>query len=594
LAHLPLVAPPADETPVELTQWASGVGLGEVRDRLVEKYLAALDGLCGRFGAAGPAAQLYASACLRLNAFGVEFGSSSANSLDESVHEQWAAIAPQQEVKDQLAQRIRRIFEVMCLPEVILPRLEVRCQHFDGVWKEQTGNHLVLNSVRRGEEAIGKIRILNTGGGKFTLAYPRLTGSIAGPQTVVRLPTEPASVLSPAEVLVTYKADRPGEFKGRLSMQAFSPEFPKWAFPVDVELEVTVRGLVLQCTPPAVEFGAVKVGTLRHQRTTVRNLGTATASIPEAQIQPFPGPFDSQNPLPKLPAEGYTIPRLPVGEGYTITLDFRPEQAGEVNGTLILFYRDLDTDPLIEQPTKLHGIGAVPLISLPGNMFGPFTLDFGSVTPPGRSIQPLVIHNPSQVELVVKKIYLGSPDWEIDGFRILDGNYEGNEYPRHDIVIGVRRQYTLQIAFDGMEKGGLSKTPLIIESDAGNMPQAIITLAGKTPSPKLIQINPDYVDFGGHYVSEVVQPMEVRIRNVGQSELEIKRVWIESPTAAFSIVNSLQLPKSLVRCGDFLLVTVAFMPRNGGEHKGTLFVESDATMYVRNGITHISLYGEAK
>lgn len=86
--------------------FAVSVPVERVRDDLIDKYQLQMDRLT-----AGPRARAYTDICVRLNSFGVDFGSISANWLEHGMHEDWALHQTAQSLKDQLVMRVQRLFE---------------------------------------------------------------------------------------------------------------------------------------------------------------------------------------------------------------------------------------------------------------------------------------------------------------------------------------------------------------------------------------------------------------------------------------------------------------------------------------------------
>lgn len=135
--------------------WAESNSLALVRDELIDRYCKRIDQLQGAGGTA--LADFYASACLRLNALGVSFGSASADSLDPSTHSNWVPTTTSLQLKGALEMRVCRLFEFLATSPLD-PLLEVSPLAID------------FGMVRRGKKApLHQVTLTNKGIRDLTL-----------------------------------------------------------------------------------------------------------------------------------------------------------------------------------------------------------------------------------------------------------------------------------------------------------------------------------------------------------------------------------------------------------------------------------------
>lgn len=101
-----------DASPANQRAWAEANSLTAIRDELKERYRLQYLHQAATTTIAN-VADFYAGVSIRLNAFGVDFGSVAANSPDLSVHQNWAMNVPAQSLIDETIRRVTAMFATL-------------------------------------------------------------------------------------------------------------------------------------------------------------------------------------------------------------------------------------------------------------------------------------------------------------------------------------------------------------------------------------------------------------------------------------------------------------------------------------------------
>lgn len=557
--------------PDDHRSWARAIGttLSECRDDLVGKYHQQVD----HQHALGPgrAASFYADTCLRLNAFGVDFGSASANWQQYQLHHDWAMQARKVDIKDALAGRVRRLWDVLARPEAFPPRLEVRVPG-PGPEGETVGTKLRVGPLASGQSWVGVVRLVNTGGGEVTVTGARLVGPVAALGGTVVVRRAAITALEAAEVELALTAIQPGAHRGELRIATLSPEFPT----VTVDVEVTASGATLRIEPGALDLGAVKLGSAASGRITISNDGNLSAG---GLFLELAGAGQSQFTIPDWGDPNIGI-ELTAGRTVGVGVFFTPTERGAASGELLITCGPSESRKVFRVPLTARGMA--PLIASPDGA----GLDFG-LLPPGSTAQlPLILANTGDADLVVDQLDLQLGTFSPFAIAVPGGGSP----PALPQVISPGEQAGYEIQFWAPRAGSLIQDTLVVQSDARNARQLLIPLVGGAPGPGLATPT-EAVNFGVVTVGDPAAVRDITIMSSGTTAVTVLGIALDPTSSAFALAGLPTVMPTVLPAGERLTIQATFAPSSVGSHRATVVISSDDPKYPR---TRVSVAGTAK
>ncbi len=216
--------------------------------------------------------------------------------------------------------------------------------------------------------------------------------------------------------------------------------------------------------------------------------------------------------------------------------------------------------------------------------FSTTSVDFGEVPVGAQQIEDIQISNTGDEDLVITKI-------EVDRDFDPDGVFSIVNPPSLPLTLKPNGKYTLQVKFQPNEESTYF-TSIVVESNANNTPQELISLdgigvAGAVP---VISSNKTEINFGEvELQSSVFQ--DVDIKNTGLGDLEITTIeLVNNSQNAFSMINNPTLPLTLGP-QEATTISLMFTPQNEQEYNAILRITSNAS---NQQILDIPLMGKGK
>ena len=210
-----------------------------------------------------------------------------------------------------------------------------------------------------------------------------------------------------------------------------------------------------------------------------------------------------------------------------------------------------------------RGISSLPPIDEglePAIQLDPPVVDFGLMQPGDRAQRTVTVTNVGEDVLNFDGWLMeGSPDFELIGIDDLPERLE------------VDMAATFDVVFSPSTAGNIGATVWINSDDPLNA-QAELILAGEGSGPAL-RISPDPYDFYSVFVG-CGDDTELTLANVGDGDLVIDDVAIQSDAGQFSLQSNLSLPLTLGP-GQDTSVIVGFSALAAGSAEGTLTVTSN-------------------
>ena len=195
----------------------------------------------------------------------------------------------------------------------------------------------------------------------------------------------------------------------------------------------------------------------------------------------------------------------------------------------------------------------------------PSSLQFGSLTAGQEEMQTFTISSVGVDDLEVNLIEIIGT--QAPSFTIVS--------PELNFVLAPGESRDIDVVFSPVDANGVYAEALI-DSNAGNEPQALVVLQGEGLIGAL-DISPDPLNFGEHYLGCPTEN-EITITNVGSQAVTISD--ISHTGAPFTLTQSNTLPLTLAP-NEQIVVDVEFVATVEVEATGELIVVSDEPMGTR-------------
>jgi hypothetical protein len=558
---------------------ACATRLSALRDELLTKAKTTIEG-----ASTADRAGYYAAACLRLNAFGVDFGTVSANWLGYDVHYNWVLTAAVPNVVQQLAGRIRRIFEQVGYGDP--PAAEVRIVQMQGSQAvEVVGSQLDFGAPVAGQSVTRKVRIYDVGDGDFLVTSPVLFGGFTPSNTTVTLREQRVDAMGACEAEVTFTASGSAPVTGSLQLETTAVATPM----LTIDLRAAPLAPNVRFEPMGLDFASQKIGTSRTQSLVLHNTGTADASDLVLDMSRMQGPTAPQFQLHGAPAPHGT---LAAGASVTFDVEFAPTEAVIIQTALRVTYGSA-VDPGAAANSCaiiVGGWGIAPAIQAPAS------LDFGLIQPSQATVQSLTVHNGGQAGLVLSAVSVQgglSSAFSIvqpDGSTApaLGGPF-ASIFPGTGTVV--------QVSVSSPNPAVHLSDSLVIASDDPAHQQLVISLMAATVGAAGL-VQPDSVSFG----VDPQPPNDVQIvaiESKGTTQLELYAVLIAGVPVATDgsrpakpqdkldfVAEGLPSKLTPLAAGSSLVFDIRFRPLASGPKQASLIVETNI-----GKLTPVSLSG---
>ncbi len=418
--------------------------------------------------------------------------------------------------------------------------------------------------VEIGASRVERITIRNTGTGDLIVTALDIDGGEDDEFRVRRAPTLPVTVLPEGaiEVRLAYVPATAGSATGTFTIESNDPETPRVILPLSGVGAPRPRPQVAASTT-TLSFSEVEVGRTRRRAVTIANVGNATLTIREINVESEPeGVFSLAD---ALTTAGTSTDEITVAPQSDIPIDvvFAPETAGLVTGTLQLLSDAANAEVLT---VSLDGMGTeAPMPTLAAD---PAMVDFGALAI-GRTRT-----------LTVSMLNEGTADLTISALELIaaDGtSFQLGAIPELPAVVPPSNTVTAEIRFVPDTEGSATGTFRISSNDPDN-PETVLPVSGEAlPEPVArIVANPSPMRFGEVPVGTTTT-MTLRIANEGNAELDVTALTVNGgPNNVFRLGGEREAPFA-VAPGEVETVDIVFAPSVAGLVTGTMDIQSNAS-----------------
>ncbi len=430
------------------------------------------------------------------------------------------------------------------LDEEVAPELEPEeegeLEIPDGPKLEVSPDPLNFGSVVQGESSTRELELASVGEEDLRIIDMTIeVGQSDAGVFVFTAPVDPPFTISMGtSVHVSLRFTRSGEGEAQARLKIESNDVLK---PVrTLYLIAEDNGRVQFAVDPAMmEFGLAPVGERTSSNLSLRNLeegdGAGTVIVSDVQIISESNTF--------FLGSAASIPPFTIEPGGTLQLplDALPNQAGEENGTLLLYHND----PTIAYPLEvaLHVIGTVPELSLNTSV-----LDFASIPVGDRREMQATLRNNGGLTLTVQEGEFGPGSSPV--FSYVES--PDISFP-FDIEPG--QTQTLTFAFEPQAIGEVAATYKIY-SNSYDASVSTLTLTGQGIPPAL-SITPGLLDYQCVQVGSTLS-LPVTIDYQGEGEIIIDTAFVQQ-SQVFSLPTPPAFPVTLHQ-GESLQLDVQYAP----------------------------------
>ena len=341
----------------------------------------------------------------------------------------------------------------------------------------------------------------------------------------------------------------------------------------DVEPEVDeppadTDGKIIVVQPPQVDFGYVLYGGSNTKDVIIKNADDATANLTVSHIS-FLSPVEDIDFSLEL-GTGVILPmELPPGEGFSVSVTYRPTDAVPDEGEQLLISSD-------DRDNSLVRVDLTPRYKGDAHIGAdPESIAFGEVPIGGSDVQTITITNSGDPDgnmvLRISSIALAS-----------SGGYVGNDFklrpsreptPEQPLFLNPGESLTINVDYSPTQEGSRSDTIYIVTSDGDYpAPGFPIAISGRGIAADM-QVLPSPIEFETVRL-ETREEVQVRIINTGSDVLNISSISLRESSTDFSLDTGGDTQWSLANQEE-AIVTVAFEPAAEGEQFDRLVIISD-------------------
>ena len=353
------------------------------------------------------------------------------------------------------------------------------------------------------------------------------------------------------EIAIALNAAAVGEKVGKLAVQV-EGFFKKEPLSVDLRARVARPRLTMKSR---LEFSSVPVGEEISAAVEIANTGSVALLIDGFRVKPDSADFTAQV------SSALT---LDPGAKTSIAVLFRPTVGGERGGRLMIASRDLESG---SAELALQGFSTTPVAAFsPRPEVG---VEFDQIEVGQSRRRRLAILNRGRASLRIDRLVLAGGPFSVDW----DSTANTTVAPdgRLDVQIGFRPRY------EGQANGNLT-----VFTNDPQRPRIEIPLTGNAAvTPPIIEIlNESDMDFGNIALNKSASDF-LLVWNRGGAPFTV-RLGVESQ---FPGEFEIETASALLQPGAFAKIQVRFKPRDRGERRAKLTVETES------GPHPIAMYG---
>jgi hypothetical protein len=289
----------------------------------------------------------------------------------------------------------------------------------------------------------------------------------------------------------------------------------------------------------SLSFGNVAIGSNSVQSLSITNTGLAAVSISQSTISGAGFTVTGGNPAGSVA----------VGQSVTVQIQFAPQSAGALSGSLVVA-SNASNSPLT---ISISGTGTQT-----GLTISPASLSFGNVTVGQSGSQNVTLTNSGNVSLVLSLATVSGSGFGITGLTLPATLTAGQS-------LSFNAQFTPAIA-------GAATGTIIFSDNASNSPQTL-TLAGTgVAGGATLTASPGSLNFGNEVVGSS-NNQTVTLTNTGSTSVTVTQV---NPTGTGFSVTGIATPMTLV-AGQSANFTAVFTPTATGVDSGSISIASSAS-----------------
>jgi hypothetical protein len=475
---------------------------------------------------------------------------------------------------------MRRLTEELMAPDIPDPLPETKARWQDNNGQMQEGPTLAFPPIRAGKAVSGWISFVNVGAGQYEVSNPMLTGAFNTGNTQIKIDSRFATLLSPAELELTFASQQPGSFMGTIEVHTTAPGHACTSVP----LTVKVLGPVVEVAPEQLSFGACKVND-KHaalykgisRAIMIKNRGNSDVCNANLFIVDGDPPGQFQRRVSDWPS-------IAPGKSVSTTVSFVPMISGEAHGILVL---EFDDGFGLQQRKEIRmvGRGVLPHINAL-----PCPLDFGLVPKGETRKMTVLIENDGEAELELCAVRISesglTPFWglEPDGKMWSEKTFAS---PPQSKTLPPHKTETVTIAYESQRPGLSSSDVLVITSDDPEHKSLEIPLKGASPGQEIAAYPGDGIYFGTNPTNRF---RNLVVQNAGTVPLALKCVRLgqyviatgnptdnvrPAPAKDFAVRQTPQ-PLPTLAVGATLTIQVEFLSSSPGIYRNILVIESNA------------------
>ncbi|MBN2090596.1 choice-of-anchor D domain-containing protein, partial [candidate division KSB1 bacterium] len=392
---------------------------------------------------------------------------------------------------------------------------------------------LYFGNVKVGRSRSQLLKVQNNGDKTLTISKLMMYASQFSFNSALEFSLEPAAY---RWIEISYLPDALAFQKGYLLIISNDPDTDT--------LRVGLAGQGVETSPPQIKvepyelvFDTTAIGQEKSLWLHITNTGDEVLQI--QKVLTTPEQF-------KTNSNGFS---LLTNQPYYLTVTFKPDQIGFLNGYLQIISNDPVLDTL---KVNLSGFGrnAHPAkIYLATNQF-----DFGTIGVGKSETQNILVSNRGEASLTIEKVE--STD---------------QQFTCHvkNLIIPPQGSNYLPVVFTPGSVGSVSAAVKIYNNDPTNN-QKTITVhgTGRSLYPAMISVSPEQLNFDNVPIGRQVEK-NVWIFNKGEQKLTITKIQIvgqqfTAPVRSYTI-----------DAGKFLALPVTFRPSQTGQINARLFVYSN-------------------
>lgn len=210
----------------------------------------------------------------------------------------------------------------------------------------------------------------------------------------------------------------------------------------------------------------------------------------------------------------------------------------------------------------------------------PKAVVFPSVGVGNKVTEKVELSNQGNAPLQVKSITL-----DPDG----DKSYRLTKVPDLPLELKAGEKSTIEVEYAPTE-AGTPKSAVWIESNDPDTEKTVVPLLTASNQPQ-IQVKPSALDFG--FVEKGrVSSKEVTIRNIGNADLHVQKIYLEQIGKDFSLPSGQTLTDVTIAPDKEVVFKVHYSPTDAGGDSGTLWIESDDGVRPKSKVTLVGRRSE--